>query len=91
MTGLDVIEELDGYEIKFGKEVKDNPDLPYKIFHIMLFLKLSLAGGPTESSIFTLGFILGPGRGRISYISPTIYLTLAGLSMFLLFVVSKIT
>ena len=28
MTGLDVIEELDGYEIKFGKEVKDNPELP---------------------------------------------------------------
>ena len=40
MTGLDVIEELNGYEIKFGKEVKDNPDLPFNWKKRSIFFEL---------------------------------------------------
>ncbi|GKD92523.1 uncharacterized protein Tco_1372360, partial [Tanacetum coccineum] len=40
LTGLGVIEELNGYDIKFGKEVKDNPDLPFNWKKKSIFFEL---------------------------------------------------
>lgn len=40
LIGSDILNELDGYEIKFGKLVKDNPDLPFNWKKRSIFFEL---------------------------------------------------
>ncbi|KAK9073871.1 hypothetical protein SSX86_006465 [Deinandra increscens subsp. villosa] len=40
LTGSEVLDELDGYEIKFGKLVKDNPNLPFNWKKRSIFFEL---------------------------------------------------
>lgn len=40
LTGLNILDELNGYEITFGKLVKDNPDLPFNWKKKSIFFEL---------------------------------------------------